>query len=143
MSLYFRHVFYVPRRLLNSVDFDGHSFLHLTAASRKLSLLKFMIMSGVDISIKDNKGRTVLDYCIEKDFEEEVNYLESLDKICNYKTINPAKKPKKSNINIYLFFILHIIFESLLFIYIFPCKIKFNVFIYFINLINLYIILSL
>lgn len=113
---------------LNSVDFDGHSFLHLAAASRKLSLLKFMIMSGVDISIKDNKGRTVNNYCTEKNFYEEIKYLNSLNKTCNIKSINPTKKPKKSKFNIYIFFVLHFLFEILMILYVLPCKsfIKFN-----------------
>ena len=60
---------------LNLQDFRGHTALMLVASLNEVSLLKALIAAGrVDITIKDNTGRTALDIAkggITKDTFEE------------------------------------------------------------------------
>ena len=105
---------------INALDYEGHSFLHLSVLSRNLKLIKNLIYSGVDINIKDNKGLTCIDYCKEKKYDDELKIFEELNQSCNTCTVNPTQAHKKSNFNIYLFFCFHLLIEFLLFAYILP-----------------------
>ena len=100
----------------NRQDGNGLTFLHVAVIKNKITLIKYLVMTGVDYNIKDKQGRTALDLA-SKEASELITSLTSTN------CLKTNVKQKKSNFNIYLFFLYHIVFEGLFFIYVLPCKI--------------------
>lgn len=79
-----------------------------------------MLQKGADKLIKDNKGRTAYDLAISKNKVSIIEMLKDQQgcQICVFKS--PLHKVKKNNVNIILFFLLHLIIEWLVFFVLLP-----------------------
>lgn len=105
---------------LNAADIDGNTFLHLAAVSRSVKVMKILVYAGVSIFTKNKSDRNALELCIFKGFKEEEQYLRQVSSNWGLCSVNPSKENGKSRMNIYLFFILHLVFELLMYLLILP-----------------------
>lgn len=108
--------------IINVRDTQGYTPLHLSVIAERSRIAEKLIKKGADLTIKDNKGRTALDIA------EELNRANVKTLLNN---VNPSittlffKQPlltkhEKSYFNVILFILLHLIFESLVFIFLIP-----------------------
>lgn len=115
----------IDEKTINAQDIDGFTYLHLAVLIDRISLIKYLLINGINYELKDNKGRTALDLAKEKHLEESVKVLSTLDSKCTICTVTPKLKlinNKKSNANIFAFYLFHGVFEFLFFSFILPCK---------------------
>ncbi len=85
-------------------------------------MIKKLLQKGADKRIKDNKGRTAYDLAIQKN---KISILEMLKEkqncqLCVFKA--PMEKTKNNNLNIILFFGLHVFLEFIVFFIMLPCN---------------------
>jgi ankyrin repeat protein len=115
----------VDSKDINAQDIDGFSYLHLAVLIDRISLIKYLLINGINYNLKDNKGRTALDLAKEKYLDESVKILSDLDSKCSVCSVTPKFKlvgNKKSNANIFVFYLFHFLFEFLFFSFVVPCK---------------------
>ena len=53
----------------------GEDFLHCAARGGSIAVLQEILASGVDINLRDSKGRTAVEEAREKGFQDVVNFL--------------------------------------------------------------------
>jgi len=122
---------------LNAQDREGLSPLHLAVMSGKnflndkylstyniterTRIIKKLLQKGADKKIKDNKGRTAFDLAISKNKTCIIDMLKDQQtfQLCVLKS--PLEKTKKNNINIIMFFVMHIILEFFVIFILLPC----------------------
>lgn len=114
----------INKNEINDRDINGWTLLHLSVLTDRISIIKFLLHSGIDYKLKNN-GKTALDLAIENNYTNSISILSNLDNSFNncLKCSSNLSTAKKTNVNIYMFYIYHIVFELLLFMFILPCKI--------------------
>lgn len=77
--------------LLDSLDKDGYTPLHKAVLKNKIKVVELLLAKGADVSIKDKKGKTALDYATKN---KNKRLIELLSKKKEVKpTPTPSKKP--------------------------------------------------
>lgn len=87
-------------------------------------IIKRLLQKGANKTLKDLKGRTPYDLAIVKNKTamEEMLKDKSDCQLCALK--GPLHKASKSYFNIILFYILHVLFSSGVFLVLLPCKFR-------------------
>ena len=65
---------------INSFNHKGFTPLMIAANFNRLDHVKILINAGADPTLKDQNGKTALDYAKEQGYQEVVDYLEKLKK---------------------------------------------------------------
>lgn len=110
---------------LHYAVFNGIFFLLNILNLGNKKIVKRLLLEGGKIKLKNNNNETPYDYAIKYKLEKIMNifdnYLnENSNTMCILKP--GLKKPEKNNYNFYLFIILHLLLESIIFFFILPSK---------------------
>ena len=108
---------------LNKQDNEGLTPLHLAVSSDRTKIIKKLLYAGADRNIKDKQNRTPYDHAIAKNKKSTADLLIKNNYIflCTIKL--PNQKLEKSNQNIILYLILHVLIEGISFLALLQCKI--------------------
>lgn len=107
---------------INCKDKEGLTPLHLAVMSERTRIIKKLLQRGADKKIKDKKDRTPYNLAVTKSKLQLVDMLKDKS-MCNMCLVKlPLRKVEKSNANVILFFVLHILFEFIVFFLLLPCK---------------------
>ncbi|CAD8122913.1 unnamed protein product [Paramecium sonneborni] len=66
--------------LLNLIDCNGCTLLHLAALKERNGIAKFLLIKGIDYKKMDNKGRTALDIAIKQKNQSLIDYINRIKK---------------------------------------------------------------
>lgn len=103
---------------INEINIDGQTALHLAVKLKRSRIVKKLLQNGADPMIKDNHGRTCIDYAKDN---EELKDIFRKKTICETLFFRPTiTKKKLPLVNVFLFIIIHIMIFILNLFIIFP-----------------------
>jgi len=119
---------------LDSQNKEGLTALHLATLSENSKIVKKLVQRGANINIKDSKNRTAFDLAVEKNKVQIVEMLKEVEGcqlcICH----NPVQKTDRSNFNVVLFIVLHLVIEGAVFCLLLPRNLIYNNMFYIVTL---------
>lgn len=131
---------------INIVDSLGNSLLHLASYSKRNTLIKFLIIYGVDSDLRNVNNKQAIDICYESNYIEGYKSLKSNGR-CEMFNVNKFSKRSlyKNVFNIIFFFTSLVIVNFFMFnsvLNLFQTFLPFFIFIFF-NFLLLFIYISL
>ncbi|XP_050211892.1 ankyrin repeat-containing protein BDA1-like [Mercurialis annua] len=84
---YHEEACYLEKKILNWIDAEGNTILHIATFKKQLQLVRLLINCKVDINAKNVEGRTALDYV------QDDNTIEIKDLLCSAGAVGGSSIP--------------------------------------------------